>query len=117
MRVPADDRSYTGGNRVKIERVPIMKHIDMPARKFDHLRFREPPATPISIHVPPDRGNWSNMPEPVENSRVAHISSMKDVSDMAQRRDRLWPQQAMGIGNHTYQHPQIPMVSRVRGSR
>lgn len=117
MRVPADDGSDTRRNRVKIELLSVMKHVDMPARKFDHLRLRKPPAAPISIHVPSDRRNWSNMPEPVENSRVAHISGMKDVSDITQRRDRLWPQQAMGIRNHADQHPQIPMVSRVRGSR
>ena len=117
MRVPAHNHRDPGRHGIEIQLIPVVEDVNMPARQFDHLRRRKPPAPPFTNHIPPDRRHRSNLPKPVENRRITHVSCVKNVPNPAQLRDRLRSEQAVRIRDNTDQQRQIPIVSRVRGSR
>ena len=117
MRVPADHRPDPGRNRIEIQRHPVVKHVDRLPAQLHQLRLRKPPASPAPIYIAPNRRHRSDMRQPVQNLRLAHVSRMENVLDILQRRHRLRPKQPMRIRDHAHTHGYSPTSIRVRGSR
>ena len=117
MRVPAHHHRNSLRNRIEIQFRPVVQHIDPLAAQFQPLRRRKPSAVPALVDIPPHRRHWSDLPEPLENLRLAHISRMQDVLDAPQRPCRFLPEQPVCVRDDPHQRGYSPTSIRVRGSR
>lgn len=105
--MPADHNLYPRSQRIEIQRMYIMQHINAAPAKLNQLNRRQPRASATAVNVPANRRHRSNTAQLFKNRRIPHVPGMQNMFNPAESRNSFGPQQPMRIGNDPNPHPAI----------
>jgi len=103
MRVTANDRGHTGGLQIEIEFSEVVKHVDHMTAKSDKVVCWKAVGPRTMVIISSDRSDWSDRSEGLQNGMVTDVATMNNQVRVAERLERLWPDQPMRIGDDTDQ--------------
>jgi len=92
-----DDSRKSCGIRVTVELRHVMNNIDPVTANLDHVMCGKAARPNISIVIASYTSDGRNASERIQNRWIADVPAMNDHLRVAQRIERLRPNQAMGI--------------------
>ncbi len=88
------------GRRVEIEVGDVVQDVEQEFADFDDLGRRQGYGPRSNIDIAADRKRRCNLGQRRQHLRISDVAGMDDEIAPAQRRERLRPDQAVGIGDH-----------------
>jgi hypothetical protein len=79
MRVTVNYRRDPSGPRANIQILQRMDDIERQSAEFHKFCRRKRAAYSGYVHVPADRGQWSNLPQRYQDVGIPYIACVKDV--------------------------------------
>ena len=89
MGMPANNDVETGGRRVQVEGVHVVKNVEEDFARFRHRRFGQRPGPIGGVHVSAHGNDRSEFPQRSEDFRLAYITGMKNQLRTTKRLERL----------------------------
>ena len=97
VRMPAYHNLKSGGCRVKIERLNVVKNVNRSGMRLDDFGFGKSERPRFGIHVSPNGKNGGQIFQGFENFRIAHVTCMNDKVRAFEGVERLRAQQSMRV--------------------
>src|SRR5919198_2410177 len=100
VAMSAHHHQEAGGRGFEVEMSQVVDHEDPCPGEVEDRRGRQPAGQRSPIYVPSHGGDRGDLPERLEDRRVADVTRMNYVVRAAQRLERRRAQQAVGIGDY-----------------
>ena len=99
VRVAGNDHPDACSRRIEAELRKVVQHMDAHGVDLEDLRLGDAPRPGTGVVVAAHRDDRCKAAKLVQQAGLADVAGVDDVVASAQRLDRLWPQQPMGVGD------------------
>ena len=99
MRVPKYYDTEARRRRIEVKLRDVMQNIDGDVVNLEHRGVSQSVGPRAFVVVATHNGDWSQISEPFDDFRVSNVARVNNKIAAAEKGDRLWPQEAMGVGN------------------
>jgi hypothetical protein len=96
--VAVEDDAEAGGLGLDVEVGKVVEHVDEAAAELEGFGGGEVGAGAVAVDVAANGGDGSNVAEGFEDVGVADVAGVEDVVDAREEREKLWAEEAVGVG-------------------
>ncbi len=106
MRVAMEHGCKLSRSWIKVERLQVVKHVDVAAANENDICFGQLAAGAVEVNVSADRGDWGNLLKLLEDGDLAHVAKVQNALDAGQCRCYFGAEEAVGIADDADLHLQ-----------